>query len=65
MNVREERIRRGLTRPQMAEAVGIPYKTLQRAEHGNPIREDNAKLLADFLGCEPIEFVEPDRSAAA
>lgn len=64
MNVRAERIRRGLTRPQLAKEIGIAYKTLQRAEHGCAIREDSAKLLADYFGVDPIVFVEPERSAA-
>jgi transcriptional regulator with XRE-family HTH domain len=64
MNVRVERIRRGLTLPAFAEAVGVPYHVARRAEQGKPVREDSAKLLADYLEVDPIVFVEPERSAA-
>lgn len=59
MNVRSERIRMGLTLPELAAKVGVPYRTAWRAEQGQPIREGSAKRLADFFGCEPIVFVEP------
>jgi transcriptional regulator with XRE-family HTH domain len=64
-DLRAERIRRGLTRPQLAREIGVKYKTLQRAEHGTPIREDSAKLIADYFGVDPIVFVEPPERAAA
>lgn len=62
--VRSERISRGLTLPAFAEAVGLPYHVARRAEIGKPIREDSAKLLADYLGVDPVQFVEPEREAA-
>lgn len=64
MNVRAERIRRGLTLPALADQVGIPYHVVRRAEQGKPIREDSAKLLADFLEVDPMLFVEPEGMAA-
>jgi transcriptional regulator with XRE-family HTH domain len=64
MNLRAERIRRGLTLPAFADAVGVPYHVARRAEQGKPIREDSAKVLADFLDVDPIEFVEPRDVAA-
>jgi transcriptional regulator with XRE-family HTH domain len=68
MNVRAERIKRGLTLPAFARAAGVPYHVARRAEQNKPIREDSAKLLADYLGVDPLQFVEPPgiegRSAA-
>lgn len=65
MNVRAERILLGLTLPALARAAGVPYHVARRAEQGKPIREDNAKALADFLGADPREFVDPPTSEAA
>lgn len=64
MNLRAERIRRGLTLPQFADAVGITYRVARQAEQGKPVREDSAKLIADFLGVDPMQFVEPPEVAA-
>lgn len=64
VNVRAERIRRGLTLPAFAQAVGVNYQIARRAEQGKPVREDSAKLLADYLGVDPIVFVEPERTTA-
>jgi transcriptional regulator with XRE-family HTH domain len=65
VNVRAERIRRGLSLPAFAKAVGVPYNAARRAEQGKPIREDSAKRLGDYLGVDPIEFVEPESREAA
>jgi transcriptional regulator with XRE-family HTH domain len=65
MNLRAERIRRGLSLPQFAEAAGVTYRVAHRAEKGLPIREDSAKLIADYFGVDPIVFVEPPERAAA
>lgn len=64
VNIRAERITRGLTLPAFAKEVGVNYQIARRAEQGKPVREDSAKLLADYLGVDPIVFVEPERTAA-
>lgn len=63
-DIRMERIRQGLTLPAFAAAAGVPYRVAWRAERGGAVREDHAKLLADYFGCEPIVFVEPAAAAA-
>lgn len=64
MSVREERIRRGLSLPRLAEECGVPYHVARRAEQGKPIREDSAKRIADFLEVDPLALVEPEEAAA-
>lgn len=66
-DVRLERIRRGLTLPAFADAVGVTYRVARQAERGGPVREDSAKLLGEYLGVDPVVFVEPveDFGAAA
>jgi transcriptional regulator with XRE-family HTH domain len=59
VNLRAERIRRGLSLPAFADAAGVTYRVARQAEQGRPVREDSAKLLADYLGVDPIVFVEP------
>ncbi len=48
-DVRLERIRRGLTLPAFADAVGVTYRVARQAERGGPVREDSAKLLGEYL----------------
>lgn len=64
IDLRAERIRRGLTLPQLAEQAGIGYHVARRAEQGKPIREDNAKQLADYLGIDPVAL-QPETDVAA
>jgi transcriptional regulator with XRE-family HTH domain len=64
MNIRAERIQRGLTLPAFARAAGVPYHVARRAEHGKPIREDNAKAIADYLGVDPAVFVDPPEACS-
>lgn len=64
MNVREERIRRGLSLPRFAEECGVAYHVARRAEQGKPIREESAKRIADFLDVDPVQLVEPEEAAA-
>lgn len=63
-DIRMERIRLGLTLPAFAAAAGVSYRVARHAERGGAVREDHAKLLADFFEVEPIVFVEPARAAA-
>lgn len=64
IDLRTERIRRGLTLPQLADQAGVPYHVARRVEQGKRIREDNAKQLADFLGVDVIDVLPAEREAA-
>jgi ribosome-binding protein aMBF1 (putative translation factor) len=48
--VRRNRLEAGLTLPKLAAEVGLPYHVVRRADSGGRIREDNAKLVADYFG---------------
>lgn len=63
IDLRAERVRRGLTLPQLAEQAGVAYHTARRVEQGKAVREDAAKQLADFLGVDPLELVPEDVAA--
>jgi transcriptional regulator with XRE-family HTH domain len=63
-DIRTERIRLGLSLPAFAETVGVSYRVARQAERGGAVREDHAKLIADFFGVEPVLFVEPAKAAA-
>lgn len=42
---------RGLTQSQLAEEVGVSYRTIQNWENGvNQIKPDKAQILADYFG---------------
>ena len=65
VNLREERIRRGLTLPQFAKAAGVNYQIARRAERGLRVREDSAKLIADFLEVDVLDVLPDETEAAA
>jgi len=66
VDLRARRIEMGLTLPQFAKAAGVAYHVARRAERGERIREDSAKLITDLLGVRPRDLypVEPKDVAA-
>lgn len=56
VDVRAERLRRGLSLPELAKRADVSYHVARRLERGLAIREDSAKRIADILGCEVIDF---------
>lgn len=67
MNILAERLNRGLSQTDAAEAIGVSRGTLDRAESGLPVQAARAKLIADFYGCKVTDIwpvPEPGRSAA-
>lgn len=50
MNLRAERLNRGLSTRDAAEAMNISQAILLRAEAGLGVRPAHAKLIADFYG---------------
>lgn len=64
INIRAERINRGLSTREAAVAMGISRPTLERAEAGDELRPRQAKCIADFYGVRvtdiwPIDDIEP------
>lgn len=68
MNLASERLNQGLSRRQAAAAVGVTAKVLARAERGEGVHPNHAKLIADFYGVKvtdlwPLEH-SGDKAAA-
>lgn len=67
INLRAERLNRGLTAAKAAEQIGVGKQLLLDAENGATPRPENAKLIADFYGHRvtdiwPVD--EPEKVAA-
>lgn len=50
MNLRVERLNRGLTAKDCAAEIGVPDYVLRYAEEGGRPRPAAAKLIADYFG---------------
>ncbi|HFU3656888.1 TPA: helix-turn-helix domain-containing protein, partial [Streptococcus suis] len=49
--LKELRKERNLTQKELSVETGIPYRTIQRWEHGETtIKQDKAQELADYFG---------------
>ncbi len=48
--VKRERLRRGVTRDELALAIGVNPRTIQRAENGQPVSHRVVHGLSEFLG---------------
>lgn len=61
-NLKLQRIRAGMTQKQLADASGIPVKTLgnieQKRRNINHCRVDIVYRLASALGCEMIDILD-------
>ena len=61
-NLKLQRIRAGMTQKPLAEASGIPVKTLgnieQKRRNINHCRVDIVYRLASALGCEMIDILD-------
>lgn len=67
MNLKAERINRGLSRRGAAREIDVPEQTLRRAERGLGVHPANAKKIADFYGCQVTDLwpLEAQQGAAA
>lgn len=70
MNLTAERMNKGLSRRQAADAIGIARATLIAAEEGRSIHAGSAKAIADFYGCKvtdiwPVDEPNGDPAVAA
>lgn len=68
INLRAERLNRGLSLRQAAEAMGVPEQSIRRAEGGEGLTPGNAFKIARFYGYKvtdiwPVD--EPTTGAAA
>ena len=48
--VREQRLEKGLTQPQLAETTGLSVKTIFRAERGDAVSAYTREQLTAWLG---------------
>lgn len=68
MNLLAERLNRGLSSRDAADAMGITQAILLRAESGEGVRPAHAKRIADFYGCLVTDIWpvgDPPRRAVA
>lgn len=67
IDLRKERINRGLSGRQAAKEMGVEPDTLARAERGEGVPHPrNAKLIADFYGVKATDlWPVAERKAAA
>lgn len=50
-NIEAERARKGLTRQELADILGVDRKTLRKWVNGGNIPAQKLNLMADFFGC--------------
>ena len=61
-DLRTLRLRRYMTQRELADAVGVPYQTVQRWESGQSRpRPGNLRRLAEALAVTPEELLAPPR----
>lgn len=67
MNLKAERLNRGLSVNDAAEVIGVPPHVVRTAESGVQPRPETAKRFADFYGCRVTDIwpVEAPEGAAA
>lgn len=65
LDLADERKRRNLTHAKVAEATGVPVRSVRRIEAGASIGPRYALRLADFYGCRVSDFYPRERRAAA
>jgi transcriptional regulator with XRE-family HTH domain len=56
MNLRAERLNKGLNSREAAEQIGVSQAILLRAEDGLGVRPRHAKAIADFYGCRVTDI---------
>lgn len=66
VNLRAERLNRGLSANRAAGEMGLNSKTiLLSAENGNGVHPENAKKIADFYGYQVTDIWPLPEEAAA
>lgn len=65
VNLKAERLNRGLSLDALAAKTGVPKSTLARAEKGGPQpKASNAFAIADFYGYKVTEIWPVEKAAA-
>lgn len=54
------RLLAALTQEQLAERAHVQRPTISRLETGGEARPTTVRKLADVLGCEPRDLIEPE-----
>lgn len=62
--LRIDRVNRGCTIRQHAEAIGVPAHVLKYAERGGRPTPENAKRIADFYGVKVTDIWPVEERAA-
>ncbi|MBM6400406.1 DUF805 domain-containing protein [Phycicoccus sonneratiae] len=65
MSLREERVRRGWSQEELADASGVSVRTVQRVEGGRPAGRATTAALAAALGVEPEVLADAAPGEAA
>jgi transcriptional regulator with XRE-family HTH domain len=62
MNLRDERLNKGLSSRAAAEEIGVSQAVLLRAEGGEGVRPVHAKRIADYYGVKVTDLwpLDPD-----
>lgn len=67
MTLKDYRLRAGLTQPQLAEKLSVPYQTVQKYERGELRLEripfDRAVKYAAALGITPEELINAEKAS--
>lgn len=70
MNLKAERMNRGLSRAEFGKRIGISRESVRLIEAGAVPRAGTAKAIADFFGCQvtdiwPVDDPNGEPSEAA
>lgn len=65
INLKQERLNRGLTVAGLAQEIGISPSALQRAEAGRSVHPANAKSIADYFEMKVTDIWPLDEEPAA
>lgn len=64
IDLKAERLNRGLSLNALSAEVGLPKSTLARIEGGIPPRPETAKKIADFYGVKVTDIWPTEKEAA-
>jgi DNA-binding XRE family transcriptional regulator len=62
-DLRRARVNQGLSKAALARKVGIDRRVIIALEKGKSVHPANAKLVADYFGCETADLLPPKEAA--
>lgn len=65
INLKKERLNRGLSLNGMADEIKISRNTLKRAEEGKTVHPASALKIAEFVGVQVTDILPTDSEKAA